>query len=635
MCSLANNLRYRLAAAFGVWAFAFPEQAPWAALAALLMAFCIAWGSSGRSRLVIVLVSAGMFLSVAGGLISAAFVAAVLAAIAIAPHNRLMALTILALQTSYAASFEAMAANYLFRLNLEAAAPALIAGCLVFAAQHRLAWWRAALVVLPLPIVWTAQAASLAPLGLLMAAALPPILLAALSTCDNRLRLTGRPLIAAAILVLLGAIGWAITPPKVHDAGYVVLPGSLESPEARFYLNYPEVLKFAGLEAKVVDSIEDIPPQSLVLLPWLTAVDQRETAPSYARLRKLALERGWTVVMIGEHTNMGGVADRVATVSNRAMLRNDLSVPLNNTDVSGHMRIAGIRAWFPDAMLNRGASVEVRSPLDRVLLSGDGWWAEPDIGEWLWVGDYLWQKSDRHGRLVMAASVDEGSARWVVLGDTGPFINQQLTNDPRPAARVLELASLWPLFVRDAGLLIIATAIALGLAPVGLASVAGLLVVSVLLSASPEDGPWRSLWRQESSFDERNFNRALTDSPALLTSDWAFVHPKGPLPSRLPLPERPTVLFGLVESELLLSGVRLSNCKRLGSLSTDTVRLMDAQACKVEGVADVLIGDRNEAAILRIGEGGSTLILVLDQNFLGHNAPILNRRWLEQMLVKR
>ncbi len=203
-----------------------------------------------------------------------------------------------------------MAANQLFGLNLEAAAPALLAGCLVFAAQPRLAWWRAGLVVFPLPIVWAAQAASLAPLGLLMAAALPPILLAALSTCDNRLRLTGRPLIAAAILVLLGAIGWAITPPKMHDAGYVVLPAYdklLEMEQANEEFHNTDVVLILGANDVVNPAAKSDPSSPIYGMPILDVelaktviVNKRSMKPGYAGIENDLFFRPKTSMLFGD-----------------------------------------------------------------------------------------------------------------------------------------------------------------------------------------------------------------------------------------------------------------------------------------------------------------------------------------------
>lgn len=625
---MGNSMRYRIAALLGISAFVFPEQAPWTLLATLLIAITVVSCASGRGRLIALLVSVSLFIGVAGGVLSASFVTAALAAVAISPHNRLLAIAVLGLQTSYAASLEAIAANQLFAWHLEAAGPALLSGALVLAVQPRHPWWRTTLALFPLPLVWVAQKIGVSPYGLLAIAGLPSMALALLTPCDERPALKGLPLWVASGVVALGAIGWVMTPPKMPDAGYVLLPGEMNSPEARFYRNYQEVLRFAGISAKVVETAEEIPAGSLVLLPWLTAPVQHEGAPSFEHLRELAIERGWLVVMVGEHTDMGGAATRVKAVTGQPYLRNNLSVPLWNTDNSGQMRTADIRAWYPDAMLNRGASVDVWSPLNRVLLSGDGWWAEPNIDEWLWVGDYIWQPSDRHGRLVMAATADEGRARWVILGDTGPFINQQMVSDPRPAARILELASLWPLFLRDVGLVIVTAVIAFGLPAAVLVGAVGLVVAVSLIPGTSNDGPWRSVWRQESGFDERNFNQSLLESPQLLTTEWKLVRPKGPLSGQLPAPEKPTIIFGLVDGELSIGDTKLSNCKRLGSLLTDGILLMDAQACKVVGNAEILVGDNDEAAILKVG----SLLMVLDQNFLGQKAPPSNRSWLETKL---
>jgi hypothetical protein len=230
--------------------------------------------------------------------------------------------------------------------------------------------------------------------------------------------------------------------------------------------------------------------------------------------------------------------------------------------------------------------------------------------------------------LVMAATADEGRARWAILGDTGPLINQQLVSDPRPAARILELASLWPLFLRDVGLIVVAAFIAFGLPSAALLGAIGLVVAGPFISGASNDGSWRSLWRHESGFDERNFNKALVESPMLLTTEWKLVRPKGQLSGQLPAPENPTVIFGLVDGELSIGSTKLSSCKRLGSLSTDGLLLMDAQACKVVGEAKVLVGDNEEAAVVKIG----SLILVLDQNFLGQKSPSSNRSWLEKNL---
>lgn len=635
MSFLVNKLSYYIASGLGISAFVFPEAAPWSLLATLLIGLISIGHASKYFRVITLLVSTCLFISVAGGHLSASFITAALSAIVIAPRNRLLALVILALQTSYAASIEAIAANYLASIHMEALAPALVSSVLLFFIQPKLSWWHGCLFIAGFPIIWLAHYVGLQPYGIMYAAGAASLGLSMLTPIDNQPKLSsvGSGLIACTIGLI--AIGWAITPPKFPNAGYVVLPEVADSPEARFYSNYQEVLQFAGFSAEVVSSVESIPSNSLVVLPWLTAPEHPIDRKIIDRIRELALEREWIVVMVGEHTNMGGVATKIETITQQPLLRNDLSVPKRNTDDSGHMRIADMRSWYPKAMLNRGASVAVSSPLTRILLSGDGWWAEPDIGEWLWVGDYNFFPEDRHGRLVMAAAKDHGKARWVVIGDTGPFINEQLVTDPRPAARILELATLLPLFLKDVALVTLAATVLIPLSS-GLACVTlGIMVIGFLFSTGGSRGhwissnePWRSLWRQESAFDERNFNRSLIQSPTLLTTDWTLRRPSRPLTNILPTSNAKTVTFGLVEGQLVFGTAVLSQCKRLGSIWIDDIKLMDSQACKISGDADILVGDKDGAAVLKIG----THILILDQNFLGRNSPPDNRVWLEAQL---
>jgi hypothetical protein len=62
---------------------------------------------------------------------------------------------------------------------------------------------------------------------------------------------------------------------------------------------------------------------------------------------------------------------------------------------------------------------------------------------------------------------------------------------------------------------------------------------------------------------------------------------------------------------------------------------MDAQVCSVSGEAEVLIGDRNGAAAIRISREGGDVIIILDRNFLSQNSPPDNAAWLLRELYKR
>src|SRR5690606_11406863 len=127
---------------------------------------------------------------------------------------------------------------------------------------------------------------------LMALSALPVMVLGALTQGKDR-PMEGAERWIAGCAVVVVAIGWTLTPPKTPEDGYVLLLGETSSPDARFYRNYQEALQFAGISAKVVESIEDIPPNSLVLLPWLTSQPLSASAPTFEHLRRLARKRGW------------------------------------------------------------------------------------------------------------------------------------------------------------------------------------------------------------------------------------------------------------------------------------------------------------------------------------------------------
>jgi hypothetical protein len=58
---------------------------------------------------------------------------------------------------------------------------------------------------------------------------------------------------------------------------------------------------------------------------------------------------------------------------------------------------------------------------------------------------------------------------------------------------------------------------------------------------------------------------------------------------------------------------------------------MDAQACRVSGVADILIGDRQEAAAIRVKTELSDAIIIFDTAFLAKSAPPENAMWLREL----
>ena len=134
-------------------------------------------------------------------------------------------------------------------------------------------------------------------------------------------------------------------------------------------------------------------------------------------------------------------------------------------------------------------------------------------------------------------------------------------------------------------------------------TVFGLALLGGLVQSEKPHGQWLLLWQDLSAFDERNFNKSLLQSDYLLSGNWNLIRQRDPLSGRLELPTARTVIFGLVEDQLHVGNVKISLCKRLGSLATKGgPYLMDAQACLVEGGAHVLLGDMDGGCGNKIGE---------------------------------
>ena len=275
--------------------------------------------------------------------------------------------------------------------------------------------------------------------------------------------------------------------------------------------------------------------------------------------------------MAGEHTNYGNIRDRIEKISGRKLLLSDLTVPPGNQDQSGPLRGGGITPWPVDAILNRGASVPPSKLRSRVLLAGDGWWAEPDLKEWLWAGDYIFRSDDRSGPIPLATATDDGAARWIVVGDSSPFINQQIIADPRPLILLLQLSTLWPAFLRDALIALLVAGVFIysrrSLRSPVPGAIAILMMISVAVLTAPPSAShqWRNIYQGESGFDSNNFNLTLAQDPKLFEGGWALKRlATFPVESHTDAQLEPEIIFGLVKNRAAFGSVVLSHCWRLG-----------------------------------------------------------------------
>ena len=130
------------------------------------------------------------------------------------------------------------------------------------------------------------------------------------------------------------------------------------------------------------------------------------------------------------------------------------------------------------------------------------------------------------------------------------------------------------------------------------------------------------------SFDERNFNLVLAQHPALIDGR-RLIRMRSPVSGSMHLPEGNSTIFMLIDGEAEVGGLKLNGCHRIGSLkTTEGPYLMDAQACRIEGSARILIGTPQGAAAFIVPNAKGKSLVLLDVGFLSQKAPDTNAAWL-------
>ncbi len=630
-CS-ANRVSAGVVTAIGFAAFALPLSTPWYLVIVCTAGLALCYSAAPPFRLRNWLVAASVVMLILAAVVPPALAVAVLAASSLALLGRSrLSLSLLLLAMSIWNSAQAILAELFGSWwALEALGPAIVASLVL---TLSCASWREVGIV-SLGAIVSAGVASighqfaLEPLAQLCLVAVPVVLAAGLIGGLSRPS-TIRWHAPTNVMLLLAIGSWVMMPPRTVGDHWVLLPDSPDAHEAAFFRNYAEALAIAGLRVRRAAKPEDVPENALLIMPWLTA-----SVGDDAQIGSLARQRRWTILAGGEHTNLGDVSARIERLVNHPVLRNDLTVPPGNSDQSGPLRSSSFNPWPHEAILNRGASVAIRSLIDRVILAGDGWWTEPDIGEWLWVGDYVWRPGDMAGRITLAAVVGDGGARWLVVSDNSVLLNQQIIANPQAIKQLVSAASLWPTFLHDLFLFTLGASIIVGVNPV-LMPVALASISMIALMTEPRSGIWRDQFVGQSGFDERNFNQVLAEHPSIALSGKRFIRMRRPISGHATLPAGSSILFGLIDGSAEFDGIRIDQCRRLGSLSTNEGPvLMDAQACRITGDARILIGSTDAAAAIAIKVGKTETILILDTAFLSKVAPSTNVEWLKQVMSR-
>lgn len=248
--------------------------------------------------------------------------------------------------------------------------------------------------------------------------------------------------VGTALVVLALVVAWFPYPDTnerlrgrvlLYDRGYLAWSVPTHSSFGRdasgMFGLLPERLRYAGLE---VDISSDLTAESLSDIDVLFTINLLDTIEPKSKTAVWSfVERGGTLVCLGDHTGLGGIREPF----------NDLLTPVgieyqfdSAKPVGGDWGI-GLRT-FPSRVtagmrngdempIGVGASLVVPSTA-RVLVSGIRAFADagdPTQKERGFLGDYLYNPGEPLGDLPIVACTSHGEGRVLVFGDTSPFQN--------------------------------------------------------------------------------------------------------------------------------------------------------------------------------------------------------------------
>lgn len=431
--------------------------------------------------------------------------------------------------------------------------------------------------------------------------------------------------IFAAVLL----IAWMSLPPWTVKHLSVLLPtGGSDAFESKFFDNYQSALNFSGISSTVIGNLSEAPEGATVILPWVT-----QALPNEEHIKNAIGSRALHLVFLGEHTNLGGVRDRINSLTGRSVLADDLTVPMGNTDHIGISKGAQLLPLQASTVFNRGASVKTEAT-DRVFLRGRAWWTEPNRNIWMWLGDYIWEKGDRRGSIPVGVTFQVQKSRVSVLGDNSTFVAQQLIANPLGAKRLLLAASGYPQMLSDILLFALSFFASFSLKRLGLVTVASLLLVAVIIALSETSGKWRFANVGQSGFDPRNFNEKLLKIPELINNFLVKRETRSIEGSYEAVADQQVTFLTVNQSVEIDGQLVLSDCQRLGSVwSKDSkVYLMDAQSCRATGNIKTLIGSNGFGSVFVIESPSRTHIVILDKKFLSTESPEKNVSFIKGLL---
>lgn len=455
---------------------------------------------------------------------------------------------------------------------------------------------------------------------------------------ENKLE---KRLAALAVLVILHCAVLFYSSNPVWERVIVWLPNMDNSYESKFFTNYVDTLNMVGVSARQVKNATEVPANSVVLCPWVPGAD---SARFLADLKSLPYAESLTVIVAGEHTNYLGFLDSVNPILSGAQFNNDTTVPPGNNDSMGAVRTSSLTQFPPAAILNRGASLSLLSPLSNPIIIAEGIFSDrgPARPDPLWVGDYRLMPSDSRGWVLLGVNFRDGPV-WSLVGDNSFLLNHIIAAQPEALMRYLSLASNRPALLMTLMLLAHGVAIIV-ISSNRLAFILGrrvdnqfLLLITLFLVSffflyashisnqtyriSTSFERLRSDW---GAFDIRDHSHALVElAPALnKEKDVALFYSEKVVPSRIGVSEGTEIHVGFLQEETTYPSFKIDACRRLGAiqLQSSEIYLMDAQACRVTGDVQILIGTESEAVAFSTNSIPKK-IFIMDKYFLAGATP--------------
>ncbi len=473
--------------------------------------------------------------------------------------------------------------------------------------------------------------------------ALVPIVIGLWLIIDNIHNISSKSKYVIILVGLFALLTWLNNLPYSPSEVVVILPEVSDNPESEYFKQVSKVLGFVGVTSKQIETTEldNLHDKSLIIFPWTTKKVFSQS--NWETFKKKAIEKKFIVFLAAEHTNLGDNANRLNQLTRAVKINDDTTIPPGNTDYSGHLRTGGFIPFPYNSVLNRGASLSIYNPLAKVLLSGDGWFADsPNHYDSVsGIGDYTLSFNEKRGQIILAASINNG-ARWIFIGDNSMFMNRMLISNPKTFTWLVSNVSLWPIFLCDLSILL-TISFSLFFYPImksrfnstllvsgAFLTITTLILISYLMTPNISL-QWKGTNIGQDAFDEKNFNNNLVDW-VLQTDEkrpYIFRHRNFFDLNKIGKTGRAEVHFGLIRDETILGNIKVSNCHRLGQINLKNVKLMDAQSCKIDGPAKVLIGSKENAAAFSFKKNNNSVYIILDKAFLinDHNTS-KNLAWL-------